>query len=155
MSSLLLTFYDDLEAMTVSYTDKSGGTVTATALNIDERTDSIQTAHLPCRIITSTQADSAVILKGAGSTATWNITDLFLLATVAQDMGTFVVQPVLKRYEVAYLEALQKQWNLVHGWSTETLVLNVTMQAGKYEYPAGSGTFFYGVKCDIVLEEIV
>jgi hypothetical protein len=152
--SILLTLYDDLEAMTVSYSDKDGTTVTANCLNIDERMDSIETAHLPCRLLMSTAQDSGVILKGAGAKMTWNITDLFLLETVARDMGTFVMTPVLKRYEVAYTEALSKLWNIVHGWSTETLTLTLNMQVGKFEYPLGSGALFYGVKCDLSMEEI-
>ena len=155
MSSLLLTFYDDLEAMTVTYTDKSGASTTATALNLDEQSDSIQTTQLPARILTFTQPDTAVIMRGAGSVATWNITDLFLLETVARDLGSYILKPVLKRYEVAYLEALQKKWQLVHGWSTESLTLNVSMRAGKFEYPAQSGVWFDGVQCDLVIEEIV
>ena len=140
--------------MTVSYVDKDAATVTADALNIDERTDSIETAHLPCRIITSTQPDTGEVLKGAGIHAKWNITDLFLLDTVARERGTFISQPVLKRYEVAYLEALFKLWNLPHTWSTETLTLSYSLQSGKFEYPAGSGTWFYGVKCDVSFDEI-
>lgn len=148
-------FFGDLEAMTVSYVDRAGATVSANALNIDERTDSIQTAHLPCRIITTTAADTISIHRGGNSTATWNITDLFLLETVARDMGTFAVMPTLMRYKVAYAEALQKQWTIVHGWSTETLVLNLSMLVGKYEYPSQSGVYFYGVKCDITFEELI
>lgn len=155
MSSLLLTFFDDLEAMTVTYTDRTGASVTANALNIDERTDSIQTAHLPCRIITTTTPDSAIIQRGGNSRVTWNITDLFLLETAARDLGTFAIMPTLQRYKVAYVEALQKNWNIVHGWSTETLALSLGMQAGKYEYPSQSGVWFYGVKCDITFEELV
>lgn len=155
MSSLLSTFYDDLEAMTVSYVDKDNNTVTADCINIDEYRDSIQTAHLPCRILTSTSADTAIIVYGAGSMATWNITDLFLLAPVTQETGSHIYMPVMKRYEVAWLEAIQKKWMIIHGWSTETLALNASMQAGKFEYPAGSGVWFYGVKCDVNFEEIV
>ena len=158
MSSLLLTFYDDLEAMAVTYTDKGGASTTATALNLDEQSDSIQTTQLPARILTFTQPDTAVIMQGAGSTATWNITDLFLLETVARDLGSYILKPVLKRYEVAYLEAIQKlpaARSLVHGWSTETQPLSLSMRAGKFEYPAQSGVWFYGVQCDLVIEEIV
>jgi hypothetical protein len=153
-NSILLTLYDDLEAMTVTYTDKSGAASTANCLNIDEKTDSIQTAHLPCRLLTTTLPDSVTIQRGGNNLATWNITDLFLLETVARDMGTFIQLPVLKRYEVAYSEALAKLWSVVHGWSTETLTLSLTMQAGKWEYPSGSGVYFYGVKCDLVMEEL-
>ncbi len=155
MSSLLLTFFDDLEAMTVTYSNKDGSSATANALNIDEKTDSIQTAHLPCRIITTTSADSVKIQRGGNSLATWNITDLFLMETAARDMGTFAVMPALMRYKVAYAEALQKNWQLVHGWSTETLTLNLSMQVGKYEFPSQSGVWFYGVKCDITFEELI
>ncbi len=158
MSSLLLTFYDDLESMTVTYTDKSGASANATCLNLDEQSDSIQTTQLPARILTFTNPDTAVIMQGAGSMATWNITDLFLLETVARDLGSYILKPILKRYEVAYLEAIQKlpaARSLVHGWSTETQPLSVSMRAGKFEYPAQSGVWFYGVQCDLVIEEIV
>lgn len=155
MSSKLLDFYDDLEAMSVTYSNKDGSNVTANCLNIDEESDSIQTAHLPCRILTFTQADTAEIMRGGSSDVKWNITDLFLLETVAREQGGHILKPVLKRYEVAYIEAVQKQWQIVHGWSTETLGLSVSMKAGKFEYPAGSGTWFYGVQCDATFDEIV
>ena len=141
--------------MSVTYTDKSNTSTTANCLNIDENSESIETAHLPCRILTFTQPDTAVIMRGAGSLATWNITDLFLLETAARDLGAYILKPVLKRYEVAYLEAIQLKWQLLHGWSTETLGRSVTMRAGKVEYPAGSNVWFYGVQCDATFEEIV
>lgn len=155
MTSLLLTFFDDIEGMTVSFVDKSGATVTANALNIDEKADSIQTAHLPCRVITQTTADTGEILKGAGVNATWNITDLFLLDTVARDISPAIQMPALQRYKVAYIEALFLKWQIVHGYSTETQTLNYTAMTGKFEYPAGSGVYFYGVKFDLTLNELV
>jgi len=71
-----------------------------------------------------------------------------------RDAGKYIQTPVLKRYEVAYAEAIAKKWQLVHGESTETLGLNLSMLAGQFEYPAGSGAWFYGVKCDVSFEEI-
>lgn len=153
-NSILLQIYDDLEAMTVSYTDKSGATVTANCLNIDEKQDSIQTAHLPARLLMSTAPDTGNIIQGGNVNGTWNITDLFLLDTVARDMGNHIAVPVLKRYEVAWIEAVAKLWAIRHGWSTETLSLSYTAQAGKFEYPSGSGVWFYGVKCDLTIDEI-
>jgi len=155
MSSLLLTFYDDLEAMAVTYTDKNGATVTANCLNIDEKADSLQTAHLPARVLTINNTNTAEIELGGNSKATWTITDLFFLETAARDAGAYILEPVLLRYQVAYLEAIQKKWQLVHGWSTETLAFSVTMRAGKLEYPAGSGTWFYGCECVTTFEELV
>lgn len=155
MTSLLLTFFDDLEAMAVSFTDKSGATVSANALNIDEKADSIQTAHLPCRIITQTAPDNGTILKGAGIDATWNITDLFLLDTVTRDISPAVQLPVLQRYKVAYIEKLFLLWQIVHGYSTENEAVSYTAMTGKFEYPAGSGVYFYGVKFDLTLRELI
>ena len=154
MSSILLTIFDDLEAMTVAYTDKAGASVTANCLNIDEFSGNIQTAHLPCRILMSNNAENGTVMYGAGVNATWNITDLFLLETVARDIGN-VINPALQRYKVAYVEALAKTFQFVHGWSTESRTLSYSAQTGKFEYPAQSGVEFFGVKFDITISEIV
>jgi hypothetical protein len=148
-------FFDDLESMAVSYTDKSGATVTANCLNIDEKADSIQTAHLPCRILMQTVPDNGEILRGAGINATWSITDLFLLDTVARDVSPAIQLPVLQRYKVAYLDALFLKWQIVHGYSTETRTLTYSITTGKFEYPMGSGVEFYGVKFDLTLSELI
>lgn len=152
--SILTTIYDDLEAMSVSYVDKDGATVTATCLNIDEKADSIQTAHLPCRILLNNQQESGSILRGAGIDATWQITDLFLIETATRDLGGHILYPVLARYKVAYLSALTVLWNMVHGFSTEALSMSWTCKTGRFEYPAGSGTWFYGVQFGITINEI-
>jgi len=109
---------------------------------------------LPCRILISTQADSGEILQGGNITGRWNITDLFLCETVARDAGPYIITPVLKRYEVAWIEAVATLWNIKHGYSSSTLSLTYTALTGKYEYPSQSGVWFYGVKCDLTLEEI-
>jgi len=153
-NSILLTIFDDLEAMAVTYTDKSGASVTANCLNLDEKADSIQTAHLPARILMTSAPDTGTIMQGGNVRGTWIISDMFLLDTVARDMGYFIAHPVLKRYEVAWVEAVAKLWAIRHGWSTETLSMSYSVQAGKYEYPSGSGVWFYGVKCDLQIEEI-
>lgn len=152
--SILSQIYDDLEAMTVSYVDKSGGTVTANCLNIDENAASIQTAHLPCRILLNNQQESGTILRGAGIDATWQITDLFLLETATRDLGGHILYPVLARYKVAYLSALALLWNIVHGYSTETISMSWTCKTGRFEYPAGSGVWFYGVQFNVVIDEL-
>jgi hypothetical protein len=159
MTSILLTIYDDLEAMAVTYADKSSANVTANCFNLDEIPASVSTAQLPCRILLpigqgQSGTPTATILRGAGVQAQWNITDLFLLETAARDAGIYILAPVLMRYSVAYAEALGKQFQFIHGYSTESLTITSSIVPGMYEYPAGSGTWFYGVKCDITIDEI-
>jgi len=158
-NSILLTIYDDLEAMAVTYTDKSGANITANCLNLDEIPASVQSVHLPCRILLPIGqgqggTPTAQVLFGAGIKATWNITDLFLLEVAARDAGLYIQAPVLMRYCVAYAEAIGRQFEFVHGWSTETNSLTASILPGMYEYPSGSGVWFYGVKCDLQIEEI-
>lgn len=153
MTSILLTIYDDLEAMAVTYADKSLANVTANCFNLDEIPASVSTAQLPIGQGQS-GTPTATILRGAGVQAQWNVTDLFLLETAARDAGIYILAPVLMRYSVAYAEALGKQFQFIHGYSTESLTITSSIVPGMYEYPAGSGTWFYGVKCDITIDEI-
>ena len=157
--SILLQIYDDLEAMNVTYLNKSNVSVTANCFNLDEIPASVSTAQLPCRILLpigqgTGGVSNARILQGAGVIAQWNISDLFLLETAARDAGLYIQAPVLMRYCVAYAEAFGKQWQFIHGWNTESLSLSSSIVPGMYEYPSGSGTWFYGVKCDLTIEEI-
>ena len=157
--SILLDIYDDLEAMTVTYLDKSSASATANCFNLDEIPSSVQTAQLPCRILLPVGqgqggAPNAQVLAGAGIRATWQVTDLFLLEAAARDAGLYVQAPVLMRYVVAYTEAFGKEFQFAHGFSTESKSLSVSAIPGMYEYPAGSGSWFYGVKCDLTIEEI-
>jgi len=158
-NSILLSIYDDLEAMAVSYIDKSNAPINPNCFNLDEIPGSVSTAQLPCRIllpIGQGQGGSPTveILHGAGARAQWNITDLFLLESAARDAGVYVLAPVLMRYVVAYSEALAIVWQFKHGWNVESLSMSVSILPGMYEYPAGSGSLFYGVKCDLTIEEI-
>jgi hypothetical protein len=157
--SILLTIYDDLEAMAVTYTDKLSASVTPSVYNLDEIPASVQTAHLPCRILLPVGqgqggSPNVQILRGAGASASWTVSDLFLLETAARDAGLYIQAPVLMRYVVAYAEALAKQFQFRHGADTLSLTISSSIVPGMYEYPSQSGTWFYGVKCDITIEEI-
>ena len=158
-NSVLLDIYNDLEGMTVSYLNKSNVVTNPNCYDLDEIPASVSTAQLPCRILLPIGqgqggSPNVVIERGAGVRATWNITDLFLLETAARDAGLYIQAPVLMRYVVAYSEALGIKWQFVHGWNVESLALSASVIPGMYEYPAGSGVWFYGVKCDLTIEEI-
>ena len=156
--SILLTIYDDLEAMTVTCLGRSNISVTPKAYNLDELPGNVTTAHLPCRLLLPLGqgqggTPNGEILAGAGIRCNWQITDLFLLEAAAQDMGIATQAPVLMRYVVAYAEALSKKYEFIHGYATFNATLSVNITPGMYEYPAGSNSWFYGVKADITIEE--
>lgn len=157
--SILLDIYNDLEGMTVSYLNKSGVATIPTVYDLDEIPASVQTAQLPCRILLPIGqgqggSPNVEILRGAGVKAQWSVTDLFLLEAAARDAGLYVQAPVLMRYVVAFTEALGVKFQFVHGANTNSLTLSASVIPGMYEYPAGSGAWFYGVKADITIEEI-
>jgi hypothetical protein len=158
-NSVLLSIYDDLEAMAITYLNKDSVSTTANCLNLDEIPSSVETAMLPCRILLpvgqgASGSPNVAIVHGAGVKATWNITDLFLLEAAARDAGLYIQAPVLMRYVVAYSEAMGVAWQFKHGWNVESLSITASVIPGMYEYPSQSGTWFYGVKCDLQIEEI-
>jgi hypothetical protein len=158
-NSILLDIYNDLESMTVSYLNKDNVATNPNCFDLNEIPASVQTAQLPCRILLPIGqgqggSNNLQVLRGAGLKATWSITDLFLLETAARDAGLYIQAPVLMRYVVAYSEALGIKFQFVHGWNTESLTISASVIPGMYEYPAGSGTWYYGVKCDLTIEEI-
>jgi len=158
-NSILLEIYNDLEGMACTYVDKSGASTTPNCFDLSEIPSTVSTAQLPCRILLPIGqgkggSDNVEVLRGAGIKARWNVTDLFLLEASARDMGLYVLAPVLMRYVVAYSEALGKQFQFIDGWNTESLTISAAVVPGMYEYPTGSGSWFYGVKCDVTVEEI-
>lgn len=157
--SILLEIYNQLESMEVAYVDKNVTNATPIVFNLNEIPPSVQTAQLPCRIllpIGQGQGGSAniEIMRSPNVKATWTITDLFLLETGARDLGLHIQAPVLMRYVVAYSTALGLKFQLLSNSSVETFTLSASVVPGMYEYPAGSNVWFYGVKCDLSIEEI-
>jgi hypothetical protein len=153
MTSIYPTLIEDIAGMAVSYTDKNGATITPTVLSINDRMDSVQTAHLPIRLIMAWQQQTGTIGAGGIIDGAWNITDMLLLETSARDMGAHVLRPVMARYQVAWIEKLSRLWRINHGVNAGTITASYTIWAGEYEYPASSGVWFYGVKCSVILQE--
>ena len=159
MTSQLLNFYSDLDGMTVTYLNKDSVSTTPTVYSLSEIPASVETAHLPCRILLpvgqgQSGTPNAMIIRSPNVTAQWSITDLFLLETAARDAGLNIQAPVLMAYVVAYVDALSIKFNPVHTSYTNAYITSANITPGMYEYPQGSGTWFYGVKSDIVIEEI-
>lgn len=155
MSSILTTIYDKLEALTVTYVDKSGGSVSPTVYSQETFVDSIQTAHIPARILFSPNGNM-VIGPGGLSQSEDTIIDLCLLEAAAQGAGGKEEIPQVTRYIAAYKEKIGTLWQLLSTWHTEDQTTRIQYTSnGRFEYPSGSGSFWYGVRFEITITEIV
>ena len=154
MSSILTEIYNQLEALAVTYTDKSGASVTPTVYSQETQIDNLYTAQLPCRILMLPSAQGTIEPGGLTKTE-WRITDMLLVEAEAQGVGQRDEYPQLTRYCVAYAEKIGTLWRYISGWSVEDNTIGITMAAGKFEFPTGSGERWYGVRCDLVINEII
>lgn len=159
MSTILSNVYGLLDAMAVTYTDRSGANATPTCYSLSELPASVQTAHLPCRLLLpigqgASGTNNLTLDNTAMARAEWQITDLFLLEASARTEGLYIQAPVLMRYVEAYANAIALKWRMLYQWQTEALTTSISILPGEYEYPAGSGTWFYGVKVDLNITEI-
>jgi hypothetical protein len=161
MPSILDTVYTTLQAMSVSYKNKSGATVTpAKVYGLTDFPASIQTAHLSCRILfppsIMTSPASGAVLDGSGVRMTWNIADWFLLTTAAQDMGPSVEFPVLSSYMQSYAKNLAiSYYRITANGAKQTATMSFSMNAGIYPFPPQSDAGFWMVQNTIVIEELI
>jgi hypothetical protein len=153
MTSTIVSVFSALDGMAVTYLDKDNASVTATCYGLAESLDSVQTAHLPCRLLFLPNSNMT-IGPGPEAQSVYTIRDLFLLETAARTEGSKVCYPVLLRYLAAYQDVIANKWQIVTQWQTEAFTPSVTIAPGKYEYPAGSDVWFYGVMATITINEI-
>lgn len=153
MSSTIDTIYSALDGMAVTYLDMDNTSVTATCYTLSEALDSVQTGHMPCRILLLPNV-SMTLGPGSEASAVYTVRDLFLLDTVAQGDGSKVMSPVLLKYVKAYEDAIAKKWQWLSTWQTEAFTTSVTIAPGKYEYPVQSGVTCYGVMVTLTISEI-
>lgn len=125
-----------------------------------ELPSSVQTAHLPLRLLTpisrfagpvGTTATTWNVSRGSGvNRVDWFITELFLWEAVNQNVGIKAMSDPLLKYCVAYLDTLaagglQLPENVV--------VTAVSFRPDVIEYPIFSGQPFYGVVTSITMME--
>jgi len=82
---------------------------------------------------------------------TWALTDLMLWKPMAQGQGVRSVASDLIAYAAAYVNAIRTNRNL----TTRASVVNLRITPGVFEYPAGSGSYYYGVQSVLTILEIV
>lgn len=158
MSLKITEIYAALAAMPVSYTDRDGATVTPVVFDISETPGSMQTAIMPCRVLfpVGENGQNITIEPGPGTegTATYTVSDFFLLESVARSEGQYIQNPVLFRYAVAYADAIAQYWQFTGQWENQPLTQQITITPGRYNLPAGSENWFYGVRCDVTIQEL-
>jgi len=159
MQSILTSIYAQLAAMAVTYTDRDGAQATPTVYSLASIPGSVQTAHLPCRLLLPLGQgggnNSAQVLSGSGALCSWSVTDLFLLEAAAQDSGLYVQAPVVVDYCAKYARAIGQLYRFLSAPQVNTATISAQITPGMYEYPTGSGAVFYGVRVQISIEELI
>ncbi len=142
-----------LAALTVSFTAEAGGTVTPTNYDIDELPNSVAAANLPVRLIGTQRGDSsasfAPITAGTGSAKVdHSISELALIETVGlsrmQDEWCDTM-----RYMDALTVVLQTNRSIV----SKCEITSATSSRSVFEYPIGSGEYFYGCLTNVNVTE--
>lgn len=142
-----------LAALTVSYTAEAGGTVTLTNYDIDELPTSVAAANLPVRLIGTQRGDSNAsynaITAGTGSTKVdHSISELALIELVGlsrmQDEWCDAM-----RYMDALTVTLQSNRSIF----TKCEITSASSSRSVFEYPLGSGEYFYGCLTNVNVTE--
>jgi hypothetical protein len=144
--------YDAWAAVVITAASK-----TPTAYNCDELPSSIQTAHLPCRLLLpfDEEADGvefpALSLAG-GLSAVWTLTELTLWEAVGQTTGIAQMGGELVQYAEAYANAIRDNRRLVRA-SPNATIEGARLERGVYSWGGGTAQF-YGLKATLTIREI-
>lgn len=152
MSSQISSILSSLASASVSVST-TGGTVTG--LTGSTLRQSLPSANLPVRVLSTLnqRADTSATFKtmARNMLATWRVTDLMLWAAINADRGIMEHEPDLLAYMVGYITMVQANRTI----ATNCTIQDVSMQAGLYEWPQGSGQTFYGVECTLTISEVI
>jgi hypothetical protein len=151
----LLDIYDAIAAMSVTAAGK-----TPNVWDVDELRDSVQTAHLPVRILLPHGTFSGgmgmqtfrPITLDSIHRGTWQIVDLCLWKPIGQGLGMRDIGAVLAEYCGAYATALV---NRGRGTTQQSFITGWDITAGVYAYPEQSDVWFWGVRVVVQVDEII
>lgn len=151
MSVLRTTIYPAIGNMSVSL-----NSAVVDVFNLDALPNSIQTAHLPCRLLlptnqmlTGRNAKPATFSTSGLWSVTWNVVDLVLLEAAGQTRGLLDVAGDIIEYQAAYLTALSAL--AIGGGIT---VEGAQLDPGVFAYPAGTASMFFGVQVTVNVKEL-
>lgn len=148
----LTAIYTAYEGMSVSV-----GAVTPSVKGLSDRKQSINSADLPVRLMLLASSQRG---RGDGfewgdinqnfAEITWTVVDLLLWEKFGQGLGMHAHDPDLATYMTNYLQATFD----IGGGSTNYRLQGLEMVPGIYEWPIGSGTFFFGVQSTLFVREV-
>jgi len=153
MASQLLDIYEALAGMTVTAASK-----TPTVWEGDEAQDSIQSVHLPVRLIVPSghlgqrgTGDNLRLATQQGSliTVRWGLSDLCLWQMVGQGIGIKGLGTALAAYAAAYMTALA-----VLELPAKCYPVDANLTSGVFEWPQQSGVWFWGVQIAVYVDEL-
>ena len=142
-----------LAALTVSYTAEAGGTVTPTAYDVQQLPPTVAAANLPVRLIGTQRGDSSASLNaitaGTGSTRVdHSISELALIELVGlsrmQDEWCDTMR---------YMDALTVALQAARAIYARSEITGASASRSVFEYPNGSGEYFYGCQTIVNITE--
>lgn len=126
---------------------------------LDNLQTQVSTANLPLRLLLPVGSNangrnlSMISADHTGRAATWLIPELMLLAPVGAGQGLEEYAGPLVDYVVEYEYAILDRRS---DYSTEGfLISNMALDTGIYEWPAGSDKWFFGVRSNLTVQELI
>lgn len=117
----------------------------------------IPRAALPVRLLLPVGSNangrnlSLISADGHGRDATWMIPELALIAQVTSGKGLEEYAGTLVDYVVALEDAIQNRRADYAGF----FINNIATDTGEFEWPAGSGNWYFGVRTNYTVRELI
>ncbi|MAH47069.1 hypothetical protein CMI37_14675 [Candidatus Pacearchaeota archaeon] len=154
MASNLRLVNDAIANLSVSYTAEAGGTITPTGTDINEIPTSVGAADAPIRLVgVTTEGGNTDTMDFSATTTnveyTHSIVELCLIENVGLSRRMDEL-PDQQRYSDAILGALVSN----RGIYTNCDITGAAATRRVYEWPPGSGEFWYGVLTTMAVREV-
>lgn len=152
--SQITAVYAAIAGMTVTTT----GGKTPTVYNLSSLMNSVETAHLPCRLMLpignnpGDGREGQYIAIGTTMTVDWQINDLMLWQTSQQGLGLQEFAPQLIDYCGKYMDAIR---SVGKAPASNCTLTSISLTPGEYNWPAGSDKWFSGVLCQLTIHEVL
>lgn len=119
----------------------------------------VNPANLPLRLLLPVGSNangrnlSIISADHSGRAATWLIPELALLAPMTAGQGLEEYAGLLVDYVVAYEQAILDR--RVDFANEGFLINNMALDTGLYEWPAESGKWYFGVRANLTVQELI
>jgi hypothetical protein len=157
-ASQIRTIYSTLATKTIQVESSVAyGTTTPQIFDLNALPDYVDSAKLPCRLLLpfgtakAEGRDVHFIALGNTAKATWHVIDLLLWRPVEEGIGVNSVAADLMTYCAQYVAMLRANRSLV----SQTVIKSVNLTPDTWEYPLGSGVFYWGVECALDIDEVL